>query len=191
MGQSTRSNPDRTSGTGDTRNALMDAGLQAFAEHGYTRSRLADIASRADLTTGAFYRHFTGKQDFYDALFTAYGDALQERLNRCSSLAEQLEAWIVVAREHRGAVRAAAEVALPGTDAATVRRQLRDACASLLARYLQGMPSWRQTHGSAVMLVDTLDQQVLMEAAGWIPERDPAAVAAALERLVQRGLYQS
>ncbi len=52
------------------------------------------------------------------------------------------------------------------------------------------MPSWRQTHGSAVMLVDTLDQHVLMEAAGWIPEREPAAVAAALGNLVERGLYR-
>lgn len=190
MGQSTQPKRERPSTTSDTRDALTTAGLQAFAEHGYTRSRLADIARGADLTTGAFYRHFSGKQDFYDALFADYGNALQARLNRCASLGEQLETWITVAREHRGVVRAAAEVALPGTDAATARRQLRDACASLLARYLQDMPSWRQTHGAAVMLVDTLDQHALMEAAGWIPERDPAAVAAALDRLAQRGLYR-
>ena len=167
----------------------MQAGLSSFAEHGYARSRLADIAKGAGLTTGAFYRHFSSKQDFYDALFDAYGDELQARLNEAPELVDQLVTWIEVSRAHRGVVRAAAEVALPSTEAADARRQLRDACASLLARHLQGMPSWRLTHGSAVMLVDTLDQQVLMEAAGWIPERSPAAIAAALNRLVQRGLY--
>ncbi len=190
MGDSTQSSPVRGAAASDTRSLLMAAGLDAFAEHGYTRSRLADIASRADLTTGAFYRHFSGKQDFYDALFADYGDALQKRLNGCASLVEQFEAWITVARAHRGVVRAAAEVALPGTDAAHARRQLRDACANLLARYLQGLPSWRETHGSAVMLIDTLDQQVLMEAAGWNPARTPADVAAALDRLVRKGLYR-
>lgn len=190
MGDSNPPSPNRTGGPSDTRKALMDAGLLAFADHGYTRSRLADIARGAELTTGAFYRHFSGKQDFYDALFEDYGNALQERLNRAASLQEQFETWIVVAREHRGVVRAAAEVALPGTEAATTRRQLRDACASLIARYLQSIPSWRLTHGSAVMLVDTLDQQVLMEAAGWIPEREPSAIAAALDRLIQQGLYR-
>lgn len=167
----------------------MQAGLSSFAEHGYARSRLADIAKGAGLTTGAFYRHFSSKQDFYDALFDDYGDVLQARLNEASELVDQLVTWIEVSRAHRGVVRAAAEVALPNTEAAAARRQLRDACASLLARHLQGMPSWRLTHGSAVMLVDTLDQQVLMEAARWIPERPPTAIAAALDRLVQRGLY--
>ncbi|NLT06958.1 MAG: TetR/AcrR family transcriptional regulator [Solirubrobacterales bacterium] len=180
---------DPADGSQSTRDALLGAGMRTFAEHGFTRSRLADIAKEAGLTTGAFYRHFASKQDFYAALFEAYGDALQERLNACPDLLSQFEAWIVVSREYRGVIRASAEVALPGTDAAELRRTLRDACATLLARHLQGMPSWRLTHGSAVMLVDTLAQTILMEAAGWIPERDPADIARALERLVQRGLY--
>jgi hypothetical protein len=40
------------------------------------------------------------------------------------------------------------------------------------------------------MVADVITQYVLMVAAGWIPERDPKAVAVELERLVKRGLYR-
>ncbi|WP_280300785.1 TetR/AcrR family transcriptional regulator [Nocardia neocaledoniensis] len=42
--------------------ALIDAALADIAEHGYQASRLADIAARAGLTTGAIYSIFGSKR---------------------------------------------------------------------------------------------------------------------------------
>ncbi|MFH8492477.1 ScbR family autoregulator-binding transcription factor [Streptomyces longisporoflavus] len=44
-----------------TRHALLRAGAEEFAERGYARASVADIASRAGLTLGALYFHFRSK----------------------------------------------------------------------------------------------------------------------------------
>jgi AcrR family transcriptional regulator len=43
------------------RDALVDAALAEFSEHGYEASTVADIAARAGVTTGALYAHFASK----------------------------------------------------------------------------------------------------------------------------------
>lgn len=167
----------------------MEAGSRTLAEHGYANSRLADIAGGAGLTTGAFYRHFSSKEDFFVALFEDYGEDLQEHLNDCPDLRAQFRAWIEVSRAHRGVIRAAAEIAIPASEIAKMQGALRDACGTLLSRHLQGMGSWRHTHGAAIILVDVLTQIAFMEIAGWTSERDPEEIASNLDRLVEKGLY--
>ncbi len=53
-----------------TRQKLIDAAVDLFAEYGYTATGLAEITTRAKVTTGAFYYHFPSK----DALATAVVD---------------------------------------------------------------------------------------------------------------------
>jgi len=43
------------------RDALVDAALAEFSEHGYETATVADIAARAGVTTGALYAHFSSK----------------------------------------------------------------------------------------------------------------------------------
>jgi TetR/AcrR family transcriptional repressor of uid operon len=47
----------------DTRDRLLDAGAEVFAERGYERAGVAEIARRAGLTTGAIYSRYTGKAE--------------------------------------------------------------------------------------------------------------------------------
>ena len=47
----------------DTRARIMAAAESLFAERGYANVRVADIAGRAGLTTGAFYRYFTDRHE--------------------------------------------------------------------------------------------------------------------------------
>jgi AcrR family transcriptional regulator len=173
----------------DTREALIASGLRCFADRGYTDSRLVDIARGADLTTGAFYRHFASKVAFFHELLSRYGEELQSSLDAATSLSDQIVAWVMVSRRYRGVIRASAEIARPQTPEAAARQRLRDVCANLLTRHVEPQGSWRATRAAALMLVDVLDQYVLMETAGWTAERDPEAVAAGLTGLVVNGLY--
>lgn len=169
--------------------ALVEAGRKCFAEYGYAGSRLATIVNEVGLTTGAFYRRFPSKADFFHALFFSYGEDLQAALAQSSTLQEQFEAWIRVSREHRGVVRASMEMLHRDAGHATTRQRLRGLCAGLLARHLEAELSWRDARGAALVLTDALDQYTAMEAVGWLDETDPDLVAGNLVALVERGLF--
>jgi AcrR family transcriptional regulator len=173
-----------------TREALLVSGRRAFAQRGYVGSSLTSIAQDAGLTTGAFYRHFGSKAEFSTVVFDAYRDDLTGALRRSRSLRAQIESWLLVAREHRGAVRIAQELMLvdPAEDASN--RDLREATRSLLAGRLGDGITGSERELVARMIVDIITQYVFMESAGWLPERDARAVAVELERMVKRGLYR-
>lgn len=48
----------------ETREALLDAGLEVFAKEGLDSPSLDSICARAGLTRGAFYVHFDTREDF-------------------------------------------------------------------------------------------------------------------------------
>src|SRR2546423_15544582 len=50
-----------------TRERLIEAAAAVFAEKGYDRAGVQEIARRAGLTTGAIYGRFTGKADLLQA----------------------------------------------------------------------------------------------------------------------------
>ncbi len=68
-----RSRPTRA----QTRERLLQAAGEMFAERGYDRASLDDIATAAGLTKGAVYSSFTGKEDLFYALMR---ERIDERL---------------------------------------------------------------------------------------------------------------
>lgn len=62
-----------------TRQKLLDAATQVFLEKGYEGTRVAEIARRAGLTTGAIYGNFDNKADLLTAALAA-GCQTQHRL---------------------------------------------------------------------------------------------------------------
>ncbi len=51
-----------------TRRRILDVALDVFAEKGYSRTSLQEIAARAGFTRGAVYWHFKNKADLFMAL---------------------------------------------------------------------------------------------------------------------------
>lgn len=49
----------------DTHQKILESGLQMFLANGYERTNLRDLCADAGITTGSFYRHFTGKEDLF------------------------------------------------------------------------------------------------------------------------------
>jgi AcrR family transcriptional regulator len=52
-----------------TKRALVDVAEELFTEHGYTATSLDAIVAGADVTKGALYHHFSGKQAIFEAAF--------------------------------------------------------------------------------------------------------------------------
>jgi AcrR family transcriptional regulator len=52
-----------------TRAALIEQGEQLFTEYGYSATSLDAIVAGAEVTKGALYHHFSGKQALFEAVF--------------------------------------------------------------------------------------------------------------------------
>jgi len=52
-----------------TKRALVDVAEQLFTAHGYQATSLDAIVAGADVTKGALYHHFSGKQAIFEAAF--------------------------------------------------------------------------------------------------------------------------
>ncbi len=49
----------------ETRARILEAAETGFAEHGYDSTSVAEICRRAEVSKGAFYHHFSSKQDLF------------------------------------------------------------------------------------------------------------------------------
>lgn len=78
---------------------IVDAALASFAEHGFERASLRDIAARAGLTHAALLRHFSGKDELLPA-------ALAQREAHEESLAGEIMTASVAGEEILSAVLA-------------------------------------------------------------------------------------
>lgn len=52
----------------ETREALLTTAAAMFAERGFAKTALSEVASAAQVTRGAVYHHFKDKQDLYRAV---------------------------------------------------------------------------------------------------------------------------
>lgn len=64
----------------DTRDALLDAARQLFAERGYAAVATTEIVTRARVTRGALYHHFRDKADLFRGVMRTVAAELAERL---------------------------------------------------------------------------------------------------------------
>jgi AcrR family transcriptional regulator len=82
-----------------TRERVLDAAVDLFAEQGYDGTSVAQVIERAGLTKGGFYHHFASKEAL---LFEVYGDLISRQLQAMDAIlarklppAETLRALIV------------------------------------------------------------------------------------------------
>src|SRR3954469_15218764 len=96
-----------------TRAAILDAAEGAFAATGYRRTKMEDVAARADVGVGSIYLHFGNKDGLYLALVERavelFGRYMQEAYRPEWSPLEQVvaggDAYLRFHIEHPGAFR--------------------------------------------------------------------------------------
>lgn len=74
-----------------TKQAMIDAAEELFTEHGYAATSLEAIVGRAQVTKGALYHHFSGKQALFETVFKRVEDASAESIRH--ALEMQNEPW--------------------------------------------------------------------------------------------------
>ena len=71
-----------------TRARLVEAAASVFAEHGFHGATLNEIAERAELSTGAVYSNFKGKEDLFFALLE---ESIEQRVEDIREVLEREE----------------------------------------------------------------------------------------------------
>jgi AcrR family transcriptional regulator len=66
----------------ETRSRILAAAAAGFAEQGYDATGVAEICRRAEVSKGAFYHHFSSKQDLFLELLERWLAVLDEQLER-------------------------------------------------------------------------------------------------------------
>lgn len=74
------------------RDVILHAAADAFAESGYAKTGMKEIAARAGISVGMLYNHFKGKDEIFRELIEHYFTHLQEKANsKCASSDPPLE----------------------------------------------------------------------------------------------------
>lgn len=80
------------------RDAICDSALELFAEKGIEATSTREIAEQAGTAEGTLYRHFDGKADLAQSLYSRCANQLQERLAKAdkalSTPLDRLEALV-------------------------------------------------------------------------------------------------
>lgn len=71
-----------TRGPEETRERLLQAGEELFAEKGYHGAGLKEILERAETPKGSFYNFFSSKEDFAGEVAVRYGLAVSQAFER-------------------------------------------------------------------------------------------------------------
>lgn len=138
-----------------TRDAVIDAALQVFAEKGFAGAQLDDIASRAGVTRGAVYHHFTDKTDLLQVVLAerwpvATAPLLEplERLKGRPAIEGFLVAYLE-ALEKDETLRALLVLSSSGELPATIAGDGRDQKQQVFARWLQLLDAQLKAAGAS------------------------------------------
>jgi TetR/AcrR family transcriptional repressor of nem operon len=80
-----RGRPRKAPEESEVRQRLLEAGLVALTERGYSAVSLDDILKTAAAPKGCFYHYFKSKDAYVQELLSAYDRYFQERMQRCFS----------------------------------------------------------------------------------------------------------
>ena len=84
--------------------AISDAALKAFREHGYNKTRMADIAQMAGMGKGTLYEYFKNKADIlrfaFDQYFRVFSEGVSKAMKEKTKPSEKILSLIDFALRH-------------------------------------------------------------------------------------------
>ncbi|MEU6556899.1 TetR/AcrR family transcriptional regulator [Streptomyces sp. NPDC046915] len=92
---------------GNTRQRIQDVALELFAEQGYEKTSLREIAERLDVTKAALYYHFKTKEEIIVSLFEDLTQPIQELIEWGARQPHTLETKQEIVRRYSQALTGA------------------------------------------------------------------------------------
>ncbi|MDI3418408.1 TetR/AcrR family transcriptional regulator [Streptomyces luteolus] len=101
------SNADARPRRGNTRQRIQDVALELFAERGYEKTSLREIAERLEVTKAALYYHFKTKEDILGSLFEDLARPTDELIEWAAEQPRTLETKQEILRRYSEALAGA------------------------------------------------------------------------------------
>ncbi|MFG1672480.1 TetR/AcrR family transcriptional regulator [Streptomyces sp. Y7] len=92
---------------GDTRQRIQDVALELFAEQGYEKTSLREIAERLEVTKAALYYHFKTKEEIIVSLFEDLTKPIEELIEWGRQQPHSLETKQEIVRRYSEALAGA------------------------------------------------------------------------------------
>ncbi|NEB06938.1 TetR/AcrR family transcriptional regulator, partial [Streptomyces sp. SID13726] len=89
---------------GNTRQRIQDVALELFAEQGYEKTSLREIAERLEVTKAALYYHFKTKEDIIISVFEDLTRPIDELIDWAEQQPRTLEMKREVLRRYSEAM---------------------------------------------------------------------------------------
>lgn len=169
--QAPRSKAERSAATRET---LIAAATELFAEHGYVATAREEICRRAGVTRGALDHHFDGKR----GLFAAAVLDVEMRLN------ERIAAAALREEDPVAALRAGCREYLEAATDPDVRRILL-----LDARAVLDWDQWLEMHSAHGLRLTIMGVEAAMQARGIRRRSSESAARLLLAALTEAALY--
>ncbi|MFD7444265.1 TetR/AcrR family transcriptional regulator [Streptomyces sp. NPDC059909] len=93
---------------GNTRQRIQDVALELFAEQGYEKTSLREIAERLQVTKAALYYHFKTKEDIVISIFQDLNRPIDELIAWAEEQPRTLETKQEILRRYQAALAGAA-----------------------------------------------------------------------------------
>ncbi|WP_102335415.1 TetR/AcrR family transcriptional regulator [Salimicrobium jeotgali] len=74
--------------------SIMQAAIKLFAKKGFTSTSVQEIAKNAGISKGAFYLHFSSKDELLFALFDYYYNQMKAKVEACANEPDPREKFI-------------------------------------------------------------------------------------------------
>jgi AcrR family transcriptional regulator len=97
----------------ETRNTLLDTSLALFSQNGYDATSVAQICQDAQVSKGAFYYHFSSKQELFLALMETWLDDVVGLFQSAGDSAETIPEALVQMADLSGGLFDALEGGFP------------------------------------------------------------------------------
>ncbi len=135
-GVATARKPRRTRDPDAKRAAILEAATAAFAERGFARATIRDIAKRAGVTHGLVIRHFCSKEDLFLAAVPAEQEIEQDMAGDLEGLPARIaRSWVTRMEKAGGADPFVAVVRSAASDEKSAEHLLRGMREHALAVY--------------------------------------------------------
>lgn len=127
----------------DTRERMLRAAAEIFAERGYQAASVGAITTRADTAHGTFYLYFRNKEDAFAQVFATIGEQIRERSreglsdDRYQGVVGVIRGLLSVFHEHAGVIRAMVEGMMASPQVEQLWREMRADFAGRLAHHLE------------------------------------------------------